>query len=647
MCGIAGFLYKNRQREFDAKSITQMVSVQKHRGPDDEGVCAFYDDKIEDVNMEQPLSVNGAKGFFGFSRLSILDLTQAGHQPMMNKHNTVALVFNGEIYNANDYRESLMAKGYVFRSNTDTEVILAMYTEFGLEKMLQKLNGMFAIAIYDLVKKSLYIARDRFGIKPVYIYNDKNIMIFASEIKSILSSGKITPKLDKQGYQETFVFGNSLRHTLIENISPIQPGEYYVIDGNGSIKVNRYFSIEDFKRSSSKKFTSNESINALDKALHDSVERQLISDVKVGCQLSGGVDSSLICSYARSIKGSIFDDSIAVIFDEEHQELSEEKYIDYVCKKLGMKSHKATLDAEFYIRNLELINWYLDTIPAYHNELGIYALAQEAKKHVTVLLSGEGADELLGGYGRMAYANLIEVMSRFKMLIPQRLKNIIWKERKYISFDEYVIFREAIPLSICDKVIDKFSDNIVSSDRKKCLEGFSGAALERQIKYEMSVRIQGLLNRQDKSTMANSIENRVPFLDNEMVEFAFKIPAGHLLKIRVKDILKKGGTRVQGKYILKKICERKFGENFAFRDKCGFEIPYRKFLSGERFQDYFKSIIMPGMERRNLVNTEIIRQWNEHIKNISSDELNAFWRCVNLEICAQLFIDGRKAQEIC
>lgn len=647
MCGIAGFLYKNGKKEFSTDAIIQMVSVQKHRGPDDEGIMAIYEDKIEHAGSAYDLRESGANGFLGFSRLSILDLSQAGHQPMMNRQNTVAIIFNGEIYNANDYRQKLSSKGYIFHSNTDTEVIIAMYEEFGLETMLQKLNGMFAFAIYDLTKKKLYIARDRFGIKPLYAYQDNNIIIFASEIKSILHSGKIKAKIDKLGYQEIFVFGNSLRHTLFDNISPVQPGEYVEINEKGSAKVCKYFNLEDLQRLSYKGATFEESIKALDRVLCDSVKRQMISDVKVGCQLSGGVDSSLICSYARSIRNEGLFDSIAVIFEEAHKELSEEKYIDYVSKKLKMKSHKAILNEEFYIKNLELINWYLDTIPAYHNELGIYALSQEAKQHVTVLLSGEGADELFGGYGRMAFINVVKTLSRLKMIVPKKIKRIIWKERKNISFEEYVIFQEAIPLGLCKMVLYDYSDEQVSKDRRKCLENFSGAPLERQIKYELSVRLQGLLNRQDKSTMANSIENRVPFLDNEMVELVFKIPIRHFIKVRMKDIFKRRGSRIQGKYILKRLCEKKFNKGFAFRNKCGFVIPYREFLSGDKFQRYFRTILMPEMEKRNMVNTEVVKQWNDHIKEISSDELNAFWRCVNLEICTQLFIDGRTAQEIC
>lgn len=646
MCGIAGFIYKRGKREFSTDAIKQMISVQQHRGPDDEGIMAIYEDKIEDVNSRHILMESGVNGFFGFVRLSILDLSQAGHQPMMNRQNTVALVFNGEIYNANEYREQLSSKGYAFRSNTDTEVIITMYEEFGLEIMLQKLNGMFAFALYDTSKRKLYIARDRFGIKPLYIYNDDNIMIFASEIKSILFSGKMKARIDKQGYQETFVFGNSLRHTLFENILPVQPGEYVEMDKNGSVRNHKYFNLEDLQRLSSKETEFDENIKSLDRTLYNCVKRQMISDVKVGCQLSGGVDSSLICSYARSIKNDGLFDSIAVVFDKEHPEMSEEEYVDYVNEKLKMKSHKAVLDENFYIQNLELINWYLDTIPSYHNELGIYALSREAKQHVTVLLSGEGADELFGGYGRMAYVNVVKILSRFKMIVPPKIKRTIWKERK-ASFDEYVVFHEAIPLGVCKKVLYDFSDEMVSMDRKKCLENFSGTAMERQRKYEVSVRLQGLLNRQDKSTMANSIENRVPFLDNEVVELVFRIPSKHFIKMRIRDLFKRKGTRIQGKYILKKLCKKYFNERFAFRDKCGFPIPYREFLSGDKFQRYFRTTLMPEMERRNMFNIEIIRKWNDNIKDISPDEINAFWRCINLEICTQLFIDGRKARKIC
>lgn len=562
---------------------------------------------------------------------------------MLNDSSDVALVFNGEIYNAVEFRDELLQKGYVFKGHSDTEVVLDLYLEYGIE-MLGRLNGMFAIAIYDKRTDRLYLARDRVGIKPLYYYKDNRVFLFSSEIKSIVKSGKADIEIDETAYNEIFTFGFSIKRTLVKNIVPLQPGtylEYY----RGTIKKHRWFNLNDYKRPESNQ-RMGDICQSVKRVMRNCVKRQMVSDVKVGLQLSGGIDSSLVSYYASHSDEGFLRDSIAIVFDRKYGELNEEKYIDFVSKKCNLKAHKEILTPEFYISNLEFINWYLDTIPAYYNEPGIYLLSGGARKHVTVLLSGEGADELFAGYSRIAFASLFGMVCRITKLIPALKNRKIWKGRQGYSFNDLVVFNDAVPLSICNRVLKNYDDNAVSADRKAWMKKLTGGYIDRHIKYELMTRLQGLLNRQDKCTMANSIENRVPLLDNEMLDFAFSIPARSLVRYRVKDIIRNRSLSVQGKYPLKLMCRNIFGENFAFRKKGGFDIPCRDFLSDSLFGDYFYSRILPGMKGRGLLNDNLIKEWYQNLATISPDELNALWRCINLEIISQLIFDGKEPEMI-
>ena len=640
MCGIVGFINKEGKSKENTKDIKGMIDIQRHRGPDDNGIYGIYSDRFMKYNTSTVENVEeGVKGFFGFSRLSILDLSSAGHQPMKSANGRVLIVFNGEVYNAFDYKDELEKKGYLFNSGTDTEVILNLYLEYGFRETVSKLNGMFAIAIYDLDKKKLFLARDRIGIKPLYIYKNNDIFAFASEIKSFLNHRDIKIELDVLGMQECFVFGSNYKRTLIKDVVPVQPGEILELGEDNVVKYDRFFELDHYIRPNK----TNETLESIKKkteiVLKKCVQRQMISDVKLGCQLSGGIDSSLISYIASTLGDNHLNDSVAVVFDQQHQEYSEEKYIDFVSEQLNLDLHKCTLDEEYYLKNLQRSIWHLDTIPAYYNELGILLLSEEARKHVTVLLSGEGADELLAGYTRIAYSSLVKKVSHVHMILPSKVKRKIWKGRQ-CGVDNYIVFKEAVPLDICQRVIEGYNDETVSSDRIDIIEKMQGDYFDKQIKYEMSVRLQGLLNRQDKTTMANSIENRVPFLDNEMVDWSFTIPKKYLIHNRGKDWIKKiGGTHIQGKYVLKEICKEQFGENFAYRDKGGFGIPCRDYLKNKKMKKFCTESIIPKMKSRGVLNAEIVGQWYENIEMITPEEENALWRALTLEMWAELFID--------
>ena len=300
MCGIAGYLLKNSKTIESNSTIKRMLESQKHRGPDDSGIYAFdLDNKLGESVDDNLINFDcHYSGILGFNRLSIQDLSPNGHQPMSDDTGNVTIAFNGEIYNADEYRTELISEGVLFNSHTDTEVILNLYLKFGFERTVKMLNGMFAIVIVDLKKKAIYFGRDRFGIKPLYIYQNEDVFGFSSEIKSFINLDGFVPELNKEMLSEYLLFRNNINNTLFKNVINLQQGHFIKIDSNGSQELIKYFDVNDYDRLSLSK-NRNKLPLSIGEQLHRSVERQLVSDVKLGCQLSGGIDSSLITHEAN------------------------------------------------------------------------------------------------------------------------------------------------------------------------------------------------------------------------------------------------------------------------------------------------------------------------------------------------------------
>jgi asparagine synthase (glutamine-hydrolysing) len=395
MCGFAGYFLKNNF-ESNSKTILNMLELQRHRGPDDSGILGIHTTQktLEELDAQSPNDFLSAPNLiFGFNRLSILDLSPAGHQPMTNKEAQVALMMNGEVYNAFDYKPELEAKGYLFKGHSDTEVVLNLYLEYGLEGMLKRLNGMFAIAIYDGREKALFLIRDRVGIKPLYVLQENNRISFSSEMKSFKALPDFRFELDESKLSEFLLFRNAINNTLFKNIVNIEPGSYWRIDSEAGVAIKVYYNLRN-------EGGNNSQLNKaeLETALRNSVKRQMISDVKLGCQLSGGVDSSLVTAFAAETLNEGALETVSIVFDEKN--FSEKKYIDKVAEQYKLKSHQFTLDATAYLNLIDEAIWHFEQPLNHPNTIGIKLLSREAKKHVTVLLSGEGADEALAGYSR-------------------------------------------------------------------------------------------------------------------------------------------------------------------------------------------------------------------------------------------------------
>jgi len=400
MCGLTGyFLFE--QLEKNAEVIRQMMALQQHRGPDDAGILGINTKS----NRFQELNVTTSESFtvqpdlvFGFNRLSILDLSPNGHQPMVSNDQTVLLMMNGEVYNAFDFKKELEERGIQFKSKTDTEIVLYLYQVYGLRGMLDRLNGMFAIVIYDIKIQKLFLIRDRFGIKPLYILQEPGRLAFSSEIKSFKALPGFRFQLDRSGLSEFLLFRNLINKTLFENIVNIEPAHYLEVNIAGHASLKQYFDIRSEGLQNRSETDGELAAEKLKNSLVQAVKRQMISDVKLGCQLSGGVDSSLISAYASRILQNDSLEAISIIFDNKRY--SEKEYIDKVAGKLNLQSHQFMLTPDDFINMLEEATWHNEQPLNHPNTIGIKLLSREAKKYVTVLLSGEGADEALAGYNR-------------------------------------------------------------------------------------------------------------------------------------------------------------------------------------------------------------------------------------------------------
>lgn len=634
MCGIAGYISKSGQPLSDSSTILEMLKVQKHRGPDDSGARAFNLQKgvSEELALEAPRSIDQAfDGILGFNRLSILDLSRNGHQPMVSPDEKVLLTLNGEIYNAFDFQAELEEWGYRFKSTSDTEIVLALYLKYGFEGMLRRLNGMFAIVIADLGRKELYITRDRFGIKPMYYISNEKLFAFSSELKSFNYLDGFEYGLNEAKLDEFLLFRNTLRGTLFKGIESLEPGHYLLYRADREPEVIRYFDADDYTRTAAPSGTLDQYGENLEEWLSQSVRSQLMSDVKLGCQLSGGVDSSLVTWLANrnSEKGSF--ESVSIVFDD--QRFSEEKYIDRVTENLNITSHKFQLDSDYYLDHIGQATWHLEAPLNHPNTIGIYKLSQRAKEYVTVLLSGEGADEVFGGYNRF-YSLSFPYQTR--RLLHQLKKNY----RHPMDLVEYfnqeyrsVMATAFMTNGMAANLRPGFSKKQATRDRRLLYNSLEGSLFDRQVKYEMQAYLPDLLIRQDKMSMAHSIENRVPFLDNEVVDKAFTIPEKYLLLRESPE-----GKNTE-KYLLKKMTAATFGKDFAFRDKMGFGIPVREFFLNQRFNEYLNDVVSPGIRQRGLFNHAPLANWLSDIKSLKYNELEALWVLVSFEIWADIYLN--------
>lgn len=582
MCGIVGIINCDNT-PVSPKILQDMTEEIHHRGPDDTGYYVHHNIGL------------------GHARLAIIDLSHSAHQPMISEDGNYIICFNGEIYNYQSIKKKLKDKGILFRSQSDTEVLLYAYIEWG-EEILQELNGMFVFTIYDNIKQKLFIARDRYGIKPLYYYHTEKIFVFASEIKSILKHPSYNIAIDKKALVEYFTFQNFFSNkTLFEHISILNPGSFICLHMDRDYKITRkkYW---DFNFVCDTSLLSEEYYyHELERLLIQAVKRQLVSDVEIGSYLSGGIDSGLISSIAsRSLP---FIKTFTCGFDL-HSASGLELSFDEREKAEFMSYLFHTEHYEIVLKSGDMERIFPDFVnyleePRVGQSYPNYYVAKLASKFVKVVLSGTGSDELFGGYPWRYFCPESDISfndyishyyTYWQRLVPTHLmRNLftpIWAEISDV--DTKFIFKSVFKEK--SQILEKPEDYINLS-----------------LYFEAKTFLHGLLIVEDKLSMANGLEMRVPFLDNDLVDFAMKLPLKYKLKsfqhnfridensigVKSEEFFKRTND---GKTLLRNVAYNFIGGKISDASKQGFSAPDASWFKGDSI-DYVRTILFSGKAR--------------------------------------------------
>lgn len=644
MCGIAGLIQKKNTglHEGAKQELDHMLTEIRHRGPDDTGVCGLSLDHrllsaASAVNLQDEV-----QGIFGFDRLSIQDVSAAGHQPMLSPDGRVVITFNGEIYNVNELRNHLTQKGITnFRGHSDTEVILHLFLLYGFDKMIGMLNGMFAIVLYDSTKEKLYIARDRFGIIPIYILNEDKRLAWASEIKCFKFLKDFERKVNLTTFSKLFLCCNP-NDPMYEHVVSVEPGFYLEVNVNEECRAvwHKYFDLNDYQQKHSVKKDYLEECDAL---LKECVTRQTISDVNLGVQFSGGVDSTLLAKYVADIykdRGeNLYGFSLINRGSAAHDE---EKWIDHAASCLDLEVKKFDMNSEHFIANLERSIYAYERFLNEPGPVGVYEFSKNARKDVTVLISGEGADEVCGGYNNFPGFKLCEDIKRATgRFFPQKFSGVdvsADSDRFLLAFDGQM------PEDLCRKIFPEYSNAGILEERREFVGSLTGTAFDRARKLFFKGELVTLCEKQNKTCMANSVENRVPFLDNELVKYMFEIPEKELMHNEYLRMVLSGNMdfskSYEGKYILKRLSAKTFGKDFAFRTKMALRVPLYEYIRDKKMQEYIQDQILPGMKQRGMIDTRYFESCNQKLDE--GENAMVVWKAINAELWCQLFVDGRQ-----
>lgn len=600
MCGIAGLYYRDG-RPVEEPILTAMTDRIVHRGPDDDG---FY--------------IDGSVGL-GFRRLSIIDL-EGGHQPLCNEDGTVWIAFNGEIYNYKEIRRQLIDRGHQFRTEADTEVIVHLYEEKGPD-CVKDLRGMFGFAIWDMKNQSVMVARDHFGIKPVYYTQTDEVIAFGSEIKSLLAIPGVQREVDREAFWNYLTFQYAPDPlTMFRSIQKL-PAAHYMIIKNGSVKLERYWSVEFQEENRPLSYY----IEGTREILRNSVAAHMNSDVPRGAFLSSGVDSSTIVALLKELEQV---QTFTVGFEGAGGQ-SEVDYARETARILGTNHRDTIISAQEYLDVLPKLIHYQDEPVADPSAIALYFVAELASKYVTVVLSGEGADEVFGGY--TIYREPLSL--RMFDYIPPSMRHALGGMAE--KFPEGMKGRSFF-MRGAKTVQERFVGNafIFGEEMKEHFVRYrpeqydirrpmdiTGAYYDRVKNYDDVTKMQYLdfhtwltgdiLMKADKMTMANSLELRVPFLDKEVFEFASKIP----MQYRMMN-----GTT---KYVLREAVKDLVPREVAQRPKLGFPVPTRQWLKKE-FYGWARDII-DASPVDHLINKDYILHLLEDHKNGVRDNARKVW----------------------
>jgi len=638
MCGIAGIVASDALQPDDRERVLRMRDIAAHRGPDDAGLFA------------------DSRAALGHRRLSIVDLA-AGHQPLANEDETIWIVFNGEIYNHQSVRQRLEAAGHHYRTRSDTETIVHAYEQWGCSAV-EHLRGMFAFAIWDASNRRLLLARDRLGVKPLYWARADNRLLFGSEIKSILESGLIKPQAREDALPE--LLGTrylSGAETLFKGIYRLQPGHTLVYE-RGDIAIRQYWDIPSRQQADGvDRLSEADVVRRFRDLLQESVRIRLMADVPLGMFLSGGLDSSAIAALmSKMIDRPLQTFSVAF----QQRAFSELDYARQVAKAIKADAHEIVIDDQDFFGALPRLIWHEDEPIAHPSSIPLYFVSELARNHVKVVLTGEGSDELLAGYGKYprALANWRAggaygvvpgqirswVANRIVRHVPGRIGR--YAARSFLAmprtpeamfFDNFAAIGLGRQETLLSERIAAFATpEQAYGPSRAFFDAPNGRSttLDRLLYADMKTYLVELLMKQDQMSMAASIESRVPFLDHKLVEFASGLPAR--MKLR-------GLTT---KWILRQAVRDILPPEILTRKKMGFPVPFGVWMRGP-WKELARDVLLdPRSRQRGIIDADAVERLISGHAAGHTNGADAIWSLLNLELWYRTHIDGDGVQTL-
>lgn len=609
MCGICGVVGNVKERE---QVISRMMKVMEHRGPD--GGDTYY----------------SGEAALGFRRLSIIDL-DTGMQPILNEDGDMALVFNGEIYNYRILRCMLEQKGHKFCSDSDSEVLIHGYEEYGHE-LLEKLRGMFGFAIWDEKRKRLFAARDFFGIKPFYYAVIDGAFVFASEIKSILEFPGYRRLVNEEALEQYLSFQYAvLPETFFKGIYQLLPGHFLVYEEQ-KVKMKRYFT-PSLRPNGREKLTS--LIKEVEDVMRQSVRRHLVSDVEVGSFLSSGVDSSLVTALSGCRR------TFTVGFEREGEKYDEITCAKKLAEQLEIENHTKYITQEEFLEVIPKVMYHMDEPLGDASAVALYFLAEEASKKVKVVLSGEGADEMFGGYNIYLEPKMLRAVSWVPMRVRKKMARAAIRLPRHIKGRNYLI-RAARPVS--ERYIG--NANIFSfSEREQLMRKRGSAESPAQLLADSYAKVFDLpdseqmqyidlmywlpgdiLKKADRMSMAHSLELRVPFLDWDVFRTARRIP--HRMKTK----------HYTTKYVLRKVADELLPKETARKKKLGFPVPIRNWMKEDIWYNQMRDLF-EGETAAKYFHTEKLTELLAEHREGKTDNSRKIWTVYAFLVWHQVFLE--------
>jgi len=633
MCGIYGYL--SPTGTIDPTILRRMGHPLKHRGPDDEG---------EVILDSSEVSVG-----LGHKRLSIIDLSPAGKQPMANEDETIWITFNGEIYNFREIRKELEGKGHKFRSHSDTEVIVHLYEELGT-KCLERLNGMFAFALWDAKQKSLFLARDRTGKKPLHYCVHRGHFLFASEIKALLQHPLVSREIDLKSLNKYLAYEYvPAPNSIFKAIKKLEPG-YCLLFRGGAAVTSQYWDIpmEDYPISDR---TEAQYIDELKELLERAVTARLeAADVPVGLFVSGGLDSGVVAAIARKAKENLQCFSIGF----EEASFDESRYAQQVARSLGIKHHLKVFRAQEMLHMVERLPEILDEPLADPSILPLYLLSQFAAEHMKVVLSGDGGDELFAGYQTYQAHKLVTIYDALPGFVKESVKAFAFRlpvSHKYLSLDfkikqflkgvgvssevRFFLWRGAFSnaerhaLLRPEVRLELQNENAYEEIYRYVRKSGLTKELERILYLSMKLYLQdNNLVTVDRASMANGLEVRSPLLDRDVVDFVCRLPMEYKL------------NGLKTKYILKKVAEELLPRNVVYRKKKGFGVPLAKWLTGELREFMLDYLSQERIERQGIFHYPCVSQLIDEQLTMKKDNRELLWTLLVFQTWYERYIES-------